>query len=197
MSTKIRNVMLAAPDVDVDVARSALESMGPRHPNFTLFVSQDDRALKFSRRFWGNTDRLGAINPEAEPYKTALAQYKIDVVDLTKLKTGDPIHHAKFAEAPDIVKSIGTRLAQGQDINTRSAGLGDTLGGAVAGAAATVGKAAGLAIAAPIAVVDPVTRENLSEQTQDLLPQKPSPADIAPVDGPITPSQPEAAQKAR
>ena len=52
VAPKIRNVLLAAPDVDVDLAREAIVDMGPKsnRPSFTLFVSQDDRALAMSRR---------------------------------------------------------------------------------------------------------------------------------------------------
>jgi esterase/lipase superfamily enzyme len=69
VAPKIRNVLLAAPDVDVDLAREAIIDMGPkeRRPSFTLFVSQDDKALAFSKGIWGGGARLGAINPDAEP----------------------------------------------------------------------------------------------------------------------------------
>ena len=45
---KFKNIMLASPDVDVDVFRSQIADMGTQHPKFTLFVSQDDRALAVS-----------------------------------------------------------------------------------------------------------------------------------------------------
>jgi transposase-like protein len=61
---KFKNIMLAAPDVDVDVFRSQIADMGKQHPQFTLFVSQDDRALAVSRRVWGSVARLGSIDPE-------------------------------------------------------------------------------------------------------------------------------------
>ena len=50
LPTKFKNVMMAAPDVDVDVFRTQIADMGAPHPNFTLFVSRDDRALAVSRR---------------------------------------------------------------------------------------------------------------------------------------------------
>ncbi|WP_192357641.1 alpha/beta hydrolase, partial [Mesorhizobium mediterraneum] len=81
LPAKFKNVMLAAPDVDVDVFRTQIADMGKQHPQFTLFVShpqftlfvsQDDRALKVSRRVWGNIPRLGSIDPEQAPYKEEL-----------------------------------------------------------------------------------------------------------------------------
>jgi esterase/lipase superfamily enzyme len=163
IAPKIRNVMMAAPDVDVDVFRVQIEQMGTPRPSFTLFVSQDDRALAVSRRVWGDVARLGAIDPETEPYKTELANYGITVIDLTKLKADDATHHSKFAQSPEIVQLIGTRLASGQPITDTHVGLGEHIIQATAGMTATVGAAAGLAIAAPVAIVDPTTRENFGK----------------------------------
>jgi esterase/lipase superfamily enzyme len=165
---KIKNVMLAAPDVDVDVFRTQMADMGKSRPNFTLFVSQDDRALAVSRRVWGNVARLGAINPETEPYRDEFAAYKFTVLDLTRLKAGDRLNHGKFAESPEVVQLIGQRLAAGQTITDSRVGIGDRIIEVTAGAAATAGTAAGIILSAPVAVVDPHSRENLDDHMQVL-----------------------------
>ena len=110
-----------------------MDDMGTPLPSFTLFVAQDDKALRFSRRFWSSADRLGAIDPNAEPYHAALKRYDIAVIDLTKLKGGDRLHHARFAEQPEVVRYIGARLASGQEMNTFTPGLGDQVRGRGAG----------------------------------------------------------------
>lgn len=161
LPAKFKNVMLAAPDVDVDVFRTQIADMGKQHPQFTLFVSQDDRALKVSRRVWGDIPRLGSIDPEQAPYKEELANNNITVIDLTKVKSGDPLHHGKFAESPQIVQLIGARMAGGQTLTDNRIGLGDTIIHATTGVAAAAGSAAGLVIAAPVAAVDQNSRENL------------------------------------
>ena len=163
---KIANVMLASPDVDVDVFRTQIGEMEGRRPNFTLFVSQDDRALAFSRRLWGSTARLGAIDPEAEPFRTALEAERITVLNLTKLRAGDRLNHGKFAASPEVVKLIGTRLVEGQPITDSRVGLGDKLIEATGSAAAAVGTAAGIIVSAPVAVIDSKTRENLGGQVE-------------------------------
>ena len=61
VAPKIRNVILAAPDVDFDVAREQIATMGAQKPHFTLLVSANDRALAASRKVWG-APRLGEIN---------------------------------------------------------------------------------------------------------------------------------------
>lgn len=160
---KIANVMLAAPDVDVDVFRSQIADIHGKRPRFTVFVSQDDRALAVSRRVWGSTARLGAIDPDAEPYRSELADNGITVLNLTKLRSGDSLNHGKFAESPEVVQLIGSRLVEGQPITDSRVGLGERLMEVTAGTAAAVGTAAGLAISAPIAVVDPHTRRNFND----------------------------------
>lgn len=164
LPTKFKNVMLAAPDVDVDVFRTQIDDMGKQHPRFTLFVSQDDRALKVSRRVWGDIPRLGSINPEQAPYKEELASNNVTVIDLTKVKSGDRLNHGKFASSPQVVQLIGARMAGGQTLTDNRIGLGDTIIQATTGAATAAGGAAGLVIAAPVAAVDQNSRENYGNQ---------------------------------
>ena len=170
VAPKIRNVLLAAPDVDVDLAKEAIMDMGPKtkRPSFTLFVSQDDRALAVSRRVWGSSARLGAINPDQEPFRTQIERADVTVVDLTKLRAGDALHHGKFAESPEVVRLIGKRLAEGQAVSGSRIGLGDRIIQLTAGTAAAVGTAAGLAVSAPVAILDQQTRESLGEHAEGL-----------------------------
>jgi esterase/lipase superfamily enzyme len=168
IAPKIKNVMLAAPDVDVDVFRTQIDEFGAVHPNFTLFVSQDDRALAVSRRVWGSTARLGAIDPEQEPYKTELARRNIKVLDLTKLRAGDQLNHGKFAESPEVVQLIGQRLVEGQTVTDSRIGVGDRIAQVTVSAASAVGSAAGLVLSAPAAVVDSDSRANYNDQMKTL-----------------------------
>lgn len=165
---KIANVMLASPDVDADVFRTQIAEMTGRRPKFTLFVSQDDRALAVSRRVWGNKDRLGAVDPDVEPYKSEFEADKITVLNLTKLRTGDKLNHGKFAESPEVVKLIGTRLVDGQPITDSRVGLGERLIEVTGSAAAAVGTAAGIVVTAPIAVVDSSARRHLGDRVEHL-----------------------------
>jgi esterase/lipase superfamily enzyme len=165
LSPKIKDIMLAAPDIDVDVFRREIAEIeaSDKSPPITLFVSQDDRALAFSRRLAGDEPRLGAVDPNAEPYRSILEKAHVHVVDLTSIKSDDNVNHGKFAQS-EVVKAIGARLAAGQTLNDGRQTLGESFGGIAAGAAATVGKAATLAVSAPVAIVDPATRETLGDQ---------------------------------
>lgn len=168
ISPKIANVMLASPDVDIDVFWTQIKEMQGHRPKFTLFVSTDDRALEVSRRVWGGKGRLGAIDPDTEPYQRELEAAKITVLNLSKLRSGDRLNHGKFAESPEIVKLIGTRLVAGQPVTDSRVGIGERLMKVTTGAATAVGSAAGLAISAPLAVVDPNTRRNFHEKVGEV-----------------------------
>jgi esterase/lipase superfamily enzyme len=164
VAPKIKNVILASPDLDVDVFGRQLAEIGENRPRFTLFVSRDDRALSLSRRISGNIDRLGQVDPTVEPYRSEFENAGIVVLDLTKLKGGDSLNHGKFAESPEVVKLIGNRLIAGQTVTDSDVGLGERLGAVALGTAQTVGGAASVAVSTPIAIFDPTTRRNYNEQ---------------------------------
>lgn len=170
LSRKISNVILAAPDLDVDVFGQQYAAMAAAKyvPHFTLFVSRDDRALTLSRRISGNIDRLGQIDPSQEPYRSQLENAGITVLDLTKLKSGDRLNHGKFAESPEVVRLIGDRLIAGQTVTDSQVGLGDAIGAVTIGAASTVGQAASTVISTPIIIFDPTTRRNYGRQWERL-----------------------------
>ena len=144
--TKIKNLVLASPDLDVGVFRRQVEDMGPRHPHITLFVAQNDRALRVSRILTRGLTRLGAIDPTSEEYTRQLGGLSnVTVLDLTALQSNDRLNHDLYAQSPAVVRLIGDRLIQGQDI-----GSDDVDGFAPVEA---IGSAAGLVVSAPILVL--------------------------------------------
>jgi len=164
---KIHDVILAAPDVDVDVFRTQLAQLGEPRPNFTLFVSRRDKALAVSRRVWGGT-RLGAIDPTSEPYKDELRDAGFSVVDLSEEQTLDRLGHNTFAESPEAVQLIGRQLETGQDLNTYDVGFGEKIGELATATGANLGAATGLIVTAPLAVIDPRTRNSYDERVEHL-----------------------------
>jgi esterase/lipase superfamily enzyme len=114
---KIKNAMLVAPDVDVDVFRTQIVRMGTARPQFALFVSQDDNALKLSQFIWGGVPRLGEIDPNAEPYRSEFERQRIVVFDLTKLRSpGDDAHDRAFEDITSVAALIRKRLHEGQQM---------------------------------------------------------------------------------
>ena len=128
--------------------RADRDERDAKAPSVTLFVSQDDRALSLSRLIAGNAARLGAIDPEAEPYRSLLERAHVKVVDLTKLAAEDPANHSKFATG-DVVRAIGLRLAAGQTLTDTRTSLGETIGGIAIGGANVIGRTTATIAAAP------------------------------------------------
>ncbi|WP_394691022.1 alpha/beta hydrolase [Hoeflea sp.] len=164
--SKIANVILASPDLDVDVFRQQIIDMGPNRPKITVFVSKDDRALTLSRRISGNIDRLGQIDINNPEYRAGLEAGGITVFDLSALKVRDGLNHSKFAESPEVVRLLGQRLIDGQEVTNQDVSLGTQLGASAMSLSNTFGSAAGAAVTAPIAILDPKSRDALNAQTR-------------------------------
>lgn len=130
---KLRDVMLASPDVDLDVFRTQARIID--RP-MTVFVSKDDKALAFSRRFAGDKRRLGALSDDDVEMIAKLKSEKIEIIDMSSISTSDRLNHGKFAASPKVVGLIGRRLSSDGGIGSRGPDLGDTLGG-VFGAVST------------------------------------------------------------
>jgi len=160
LSPKIRDVMMASPDIDVDVFRRQIAEIdaGPRSAQFTLFVSRDDRALGLSSFLARDSTRLGALDPAKEPYRSILEQGRVQVIDLTGFASSDFTNHGKFASG-EVVGAIGERLAEGQTLTEAKGGLVESLGTFTNGAINVAAGVATGAVAAPTQIVDPATRE--------------------------------------
>lgn len=117
---KLRDVMLASPDIDLDVFKTQARQI---NRPMTVFVSKDDKALAFSRRFAGDKRRLGALSDDDVDEVAELKRLKIEIIDLSSISTSDGLNHAKFAASPKIVGLIGRRLANDRGIGHEGPGL--------------------------------------------------------------------------
>ncbi len=150
LSPKIVDIMLASPDIDMDVFRRQIAEIeaGDKPAPITLFLSRDDRALGISQLIAGDEPRLGSIDPLAEPYRSILAKANVRVMDLTSMQVDDPVGHTKFATG-DVVRAIGARLATGQPLSDAKSNLGETIGVLAVNATKVVGGAAAAVVTAP------------------------------------------------
>jgi len=105
LSGKLGDVVLASPDIDVDVFKSQMRRYGKPDKPFILLLSDDDRALKLSGLLAGSRPRVGDYRNAAD-----LADYGVTVVDLTSAKGADTFNHTKFADNPALVRQLGQRL---------------------------------------------------------------------------------------
>jgi esterase/lipase superfamily enzyme len=111
-SDKVKQAMLVAPDVDIDVFRATLKRMGPNRPKMLLFASQDDGALSLSKEIWGGVDRVGEVGA-TEPYRTEFERERIAVYDLTPLRTKSANAHSRaFDDIGDVMELVRQRNMQ-------------------------------------------------------------------------------------
>ncbi|MFN3888881.1 MAG: alpha/beta hydrolase [Beijerinckiaceae bacterium] len=148
---KIRNLILASPDLDVGVFRRQMLDMGPHSPALTLFVSQSDRALQLSQLIARGRARLGAVDLTADYYREQLKQLRnVTVIDLSALRQGDRINHSLYSASPEAVRLIGRQLVEGHSLDGAGSGGGFEV-------AETLGSATRLIIATPVLILDAAT----------------------------------------
>ncbi len=103
-SGRLKTVMLAAPDIDIDLFRSQLGQIRKNHQKLYVLTSKDDSALSFSRRISGGVNRVGSADSEE------LAELGVTVIDLSQIEDSKSGSHSKFAGSPEVVQLIGQGL---------------------------------------------------------------------------------------
>ena len=125
---KVNSVVLAAPDIDIDLFKSTLRKLegGPAKP-YVIIVSRDDQALRLSRAIAGGVERVGAYSDDEE-----LAELGAIVFDVTELETGETSSHSKFAALAEYSPELRDALLKsGLTSETSATGpknFGDDLG---------------------------------------------------------------------
>lgn len=130
---KVRNVVLAAPDIDRDLFLSQLQSFPKGGYNMIILVSSDDKALLASRRVAGGVSRLGQI-PASE-----LDRRGIIAIDLSEVDDESTYSHAKYKDSPEVVRLLGDALKDGNSFYYRpKLTVGQTIGVGVDGTIKTL-----------------------------------------------------------
>lgn len=145
---QLGDVVLASPDIDVDVFKSQMRRYGVPDRPFFVLLSGDDRALRISSLIAGRAPRVGDYASAKD-----LASLGVIVVDLTKVKAGDSYNHTKFADNPLLVKLLGDRLREGDSLGTDERTLTDHIGLLARGVGGTLGSAAEIIITTPVNVI--------------------------------------------
>ena len=83
-------VILAAPDIDIDLFRAQMVSLGPMKHPITVLVSSDDLALKLSSRLSARRIRLGLVDVRDPAVQRLAVATGIRIVDITDIPTDDP-----------------------------------------------------------------------------------------------------------
>ncbi len=122
---KLQTIILAAPDIDMDLFRSQLEQIDTKFDRFFVLLSGDDSALSVSRKIAGGVPRVGASDIDE------LATLGVIAIDLTKVSNSSSGSHSKFAGSPEVVKLIGNGLNDNSrfDRSQRATRLDEVIGG--------------------------------------------------------------------
>ncbi len=144
------DVILASPDIDVDVFKSQLRRIGKIDWPIFVILSRDDRALLASSIIAGNRPRVGDYGNDAD-----LASLGITVVDISGISSGgDRLNHAKFAENPLMVQLLGSRLNEDQMLDGNSDDITRRIDGLAQGLGQTLGSAAEIIVTTPFEVIN-------------------------------------------
>lgn len=103
---RLKSIILASPDIDIDLFRAQLEQIDGRVERIAVLFSEDDSALRISRRIAGGVPRVGASDIDA------LADLGVVAIDLSEVDNSSSGSHSKFAGSPEIVQLIGSGLNQ-------------------------------------------------------------------------------------
>ena len=102
---QIDNIMLASPDIDIDLFRTQIGLLPePILERMYLLISTNDRALIMSRRIAGGVPRVGAADAGE------LEALGLTIIDLSEIDNSSSGSHSKFAGSPEVVQLIGAGL---------------------------------------------------------------------------------------
>lgn len=110
---RLKNVILASPDIDVDLFRSQMGQLDTSFDRFFVLLSKDDSALTASRRIAGGVPRVGAADAEE------LSTLGVTAIDLSQIEDSRTGSHSKFAGSPKVVKLIGIGLNEAPGYGSR------------------------------------------------------------------------------
>lgn len=144
---RLASVVLASPDIDVDVFKSEMRRYGRPKVPFFLFISADDKALRLSSLLAGDKPRLGAYTDD----KTDIADLGVIVVDLSETGAkADGLNHSKYAAAlPEFAARLRDRFKAGNSLTVDRRTLSDVAGDAGGSMGSLVGATAGAMVTLP------------------------------------------------
>lgn len=141
---KLGYVVLASPDIDVDIFKKQMKRYGKPDKPFVVLLSSDDKALRISGFIAGKQARVGDDANADE-----LAALGVTVVDLSTVQSGDKLNHAKFADNPVLVQLLGDRLRMPEGLTPTRQQTNERVNELAGG----VGQAVGIIVTTPLKII--------------------------------------------
>jgi esterase/lipase superfamily enzyme len=116
------DVILAAPDIDVDVFRSQMDVVGPLPRPMTVLVARDDIALAWSGRLAGARQRVGTLSVDDPRVQEAALKANIRIIDISTLKASDAFNHDRYANLAALYRRLAAAESDGAGHDLRHAG---------------------------------------------------------------------------
>ncbi|WP_234900444.1 alpha/beta hydrolase [Rhizobium skierniewicense] len=138
-------IVLAAPDIDLDVFRAQIRDIGAIPTPITLLVSKSDKALSFSSFVGGERPRVGSLDVNDPVIQETAKAERVRVVDISSLKSADGLGHDRYASLAQFAGNIDKAEA-------RMRLSGGNIG-------AFVFDAAGAAVASPFKLAGQIARQ--------------------------------------
>lgn len=107
---RLEDVVLAAPDIDVDVFISQLRTVGRLTPPLTVLVSKDDSALSISQALAGGRRRVGAADVDNPRVQDAAKRFDVRVIDISELAGAGGLNHDRYAAMAAIYPKLRGQL---------------------------------------------------------------------------------------
>ena len=125
-------VVLAAPDIDVDVFNKQLDVIGRLNPPLTVLVSKDDRALQVSSFIGSDVVRVGAIDVENPQIRAEAIRKGVQFIDISALDASDPLNHDRYASLAAVVPQLNRpQRGRGSPVGQAGAFVFDAIGATI------------------------------------------------------------------
>ncbi|SIS99434.1 alpha/beta hydrolase [Paracoccus saliphilus] len=131
-------VLLAAPDIDVDVFRQQLAVIETMEIPMVVMVSPDDRALELSA-LAGQHKRVGALDITDPIIQSAARDSNVVLIDISAVDARSRLNHDRYIQLASVYPALVSEMQKGSTFTE---------------AGAFVLNSAGQIISAPLRVVD-------------------------------------------
>ncbi len=136
-------IVLAAPDIDVDVFRTQMAVIGPLSPPMTVLVARDDIALSLASFIAGERPRLGMIDVDDPRIQETAVKAKLEIVDVSSVKAPDRMNHERYASLAALYPRLAASDADGIGIRRAGAFIFNAVGATISSPFTLAGSAIG------------------------------------------------------
>ena len=107
---RLDQVVMAAPDIDIDLFVEQLQTVGRLKGPLVVLVSKEDGALSFSSALAGGRRRVGNVDVDDARVQTGAKRYDVSVIDVTEVKDAGGLGHDRYAALAALYPKLRRQL---------------------------------------------------------------------------------------